>query len=315
MGFTVSSLTNYVNEQSTDLLMALQFEGETASHANVQTGVKSSEALQILTNTPFPQDGSACGFNASGNTEFTQRLLATAAIKYQDSLCLRTLEAKWTQLLLKKGQNYTENDIPEKIMDDIVNQINRINETADWQGDTTSGSGFLNKYDGLRKIIKAATGTAVATAVAGPVTTTNVRTIMANILSKIATLPNEVGNPGVKIFMGYDIAELYRQKVFIDNLYHVDGKGDQRGMNVEGSVHQIIPVHGLDGLGGSTGDNPFIFAFDPDRNLYMGVDMENEHEEVKLWYSQDDDLVKYSIRFRRGWQIAFPSEIVEYSNT
>lgn len=314
MGFTVSSLTNYVNEQSTDLLMALQFEGETASYANVQTGIKSSEALQILTNTPVPQDGSTCGFNASGNTEFTQRLLATAAIKYQDSLCLRTLETKWTQLLLKKGQNYTENDIPEKIMDDIVNNINRINETADWQGDTTSGSAFLARYDGLRKIIKAATGTTTATAVAGPVTTSNIRTIMANILSKIATLPNQVGNPGVKIFMGYDIAELYRQKVFIDNLYHVDGKGDQKGMNVEGSVHQIIPVHGLDGLGASSGDNPFIFAFDADRNLYMGVDMENEHEEVKLWYSQDDDLVKYSIRFRRGWQIAFPSEIVEYSN-
>lgn len=314
MAFTVSSLTNYVNEQSTELLMALQFEGETASHANVQTGIKSSEALQILTNTPVPQDGASCGFNASGDTAFTQRLLATAAIKYQDSLCIRDLQTKWTQLLLKKGQNYDESDLPEKILDDIVNQINRINETADWQGDTTAASAFLARYDGLRKIIKAATGTTTATAVAGPVTTSNIRTIMANILAKIATLPNQVGNAGVEIFMGYDIAELYRQKVFTDNLYHVNGQGDQKGMFVEGSVHRIVPVHGLDGLGASTGDNPFIFAFDADRNLYLGVDMENEHEQADLWYSKDDDLVKYSFRFRRGWQVAFPSEIVEYSN-
>lgn len=313
MGFSVSSLTNYVNEQSTDLLVALQFEGETAGYANVQTGIKSSEALQILTNTPVPQDGSSCGFNASGDTAFTQRILSTSAVKYQDTLCPRTLETKWTQLLLKAGQNYDESSIPGKIIDDIRDQIKRIAETADWQGDTTSVSSYLNRYDGLIKIIKAATGTQVATAVAGPVTTSNVRTIMQNIISKIPAA--QKGDSNTKIFCGYDIAELYRQKMFIDNLYHYKADGDQKGLFAEGSVHQIIPVHGLDGLGSNSGDNPFIFALDPSRNLYLGVDMENEHEEAKMWYSMDDDNVKYSFRFRRGWQIAFPSEIVEYSNS
>lgn len=315
MGFTVSSLTDYVNQQSTELLTAMQFKGETASLANIQTGIKSSEALQILTNTPVPQDGSSCGFNASGDTAFTQRNIVTAAVKYQDSLCPRTLESKWTQLLLKSGQNYDESTIPGKIIEDVRDQINRINETADWQGDTTSGSSFLNRYDGLRKIIKAATGTNVATAVAGPVTTSNIRTIIQNIVSKISSVAVLVGNPNVKIIMGYDIAEIYRQKMFIDNLYHFAANGDQKKIFAEGSVHEIIPVHGLDGLGSSTGDNPFIFAFDPDRQLYLGVDMENEHEEAKMWYSLDDDNVKYSFRFRRGWQIAFPGEIVEYSNS
>jgi len=316
MGFTVSSLTNYVNEQSTDLLFALQFEGETAKYANIQTGVKSSEALQIVTNTPVPQDGTSCGFNASGSTVFTQRLITTKAVKYQDSYCPRDLETKWTQLLLKAGQHYDEGDIPKKIIDDLVDQINRINETADWQGDTTAISSFLNKYDGLIKLIKAATGTITATAQSGPVTTTNVRTLMQNVLAGIATSAVLVGNPKVKIFAGYDVAELYRQKVFIDNLYHVTGQGNQKNMLVEGSVHELIPVHGLDGLKANSGDNPFVFAFDPDRNLYLGVDMENEHEQAKMWVDgSDGETVKYSFRFRRGWQVAFPSEIVEYSNS
>jgi len=314
MGFTVSSLTNYVNEQSTDLLFALQFEGETAKFANVQTGIKSAEALQIVTSTPVPQDGASCGFNASGDTAFTQRIITTASVKYQDQYCPRTLETKWTQLLLKAGQHYDDSDIPKKIMDDLVDQINRINETSDWQGDTTSVSSFLNKYDGLIKIIKAATVTA-ATAVAGPVTTSNVRTIVGNIVAAIGTKAVMVGNPNVKIFMGYDIAELYRQKIFADNLFHVTGQGDQKGLSAEGSVHTIVPVHGLDGLGSSSGDNPFIFALDPDRNLYLGVDLENEHEQAKMWVDgSDGETVKYSFRFKRGWQIAFPSEIVEYSN-
>ena len=115
--------------------------------------------------------------------------------------------------------------------------------------------------------------------------------------------------------MGYDIAELYRQKMFIDNLFHYQASSEQKGLMAEGSVHSIMPVHGLDGLGSNSGDNPFIFALDPSRNMYLGVDMENEHENADLWESKDDQNVKYSFRFRRGWQIAFPAEIVEYSNT
>lgn len=316
MGFTVSSLSAYVNEQSKELLVGLQFEAETASYANIQTGVKSSAALQILTNSPVPQDGSSCGFNASGDTTFTQRTLGTSAIKYQDTLCPRTLEAKWTQLLLKKGQNYDESfapDLMRVILADVLKQIKVRQETADWQGDTSSGSAYLNRYDGLIKIIAAASGTSTATA--STWNSTNARAIVKNIISKIPAAMK--GDPAVKIFMGYDAAETYRQVLMDANLYHVPtGSGDQKGIMAEGSVHEIVPVHGLDGLTATTGvANPFIFALNPDRNLYLGCDMEGEDEEAKVWYSQDDDNVKYSFRFRRGWQIAFPSEIVEYANS
>lgn len=312
MGFTVSSLTDYVNEQSQELLTALQFQAETASFANIQTGVKSESALQILTNTPVPQDGGSCGFNASGSTVFTQRKITTKAVKYQDELCFRTLQAKWTQLLLKRGQNYDESNAPAAMVADLIAQIKSHQETADWQGDTLAGSSYLKIYDGLVKIIKAATGTNVATA--STWNSTNARAIVKNIISKIPAALK--GNPNVKIFMGYDAAETYRQALMDANLFHVAvGSGDQKNILAEGSVHEIVPVHGLDGLTGNTGDNPFIFALDPDRNLFLGVDMEGEEEEARMWYSQDDDVVRYSFRYRRGWQIAFPGEIVEYSNS
>lgn len=312
MGFTVSSLTDYVNEQSQELLTALQFQAETASFANIQTGVKSEAALQILTNTPVPQDGGSCGFNASGSSVFTQRKITSKAVKYQDELCFRTLQAKWTQLLLKRGQNYDESNVPAAMVADLVAQIKAHQETADWQGDTASGSSYLKIYDGLVKIIKNATGTNVATA--STWNSSNARAIVKNIISKIPAALK--GNPNVKIFMGYDAAETYRQALMDANLYHVAvGSGDQKNIMAEGSVHEIVPVHGLDGLTGNTGDNPFIFALDPTRNLFLGVDMEGEEEEARMWYSQDDDVVRYSFRYRRGWQIAFPSEIVEYSNS
>jgi hypothetical protein len=312
-GFTVSSLTDYVNEQSRELLTALQFENETASYANIQPGVKSSAALQILTSTPIPQDGSTCAFNASGGTTFTQRILSTSAVKYQDTLCFRTLEAKWTQLLLKRGQKYDESNVPAAMVADLVAQIKAQQETADWQGDTTSTSAYLSRYDGLIKIIAAASGTNVATA--STWNASNARAIVKNIISKIPAALK--GSPSVKIFMGYDAAETYRQALMDANLFHVPaGSGNQQGIMAEGSVHEVVPVHGLDGLTASSGTSaPFIFALDPDRNLYLGVDSPDEEDQAEMWYSQDDQNVKYSFRFRRGWQIAFPSEIVEYANS
>lgn len=312
MGFTVSSLTDYVNEQSTDLLTALHFEGETAGLAFPHPGIKSSEAIQLLANTPVPQDGSACSFNASGNTAFTQAILAVSSVKWQDTLCIRALEAKWTQLLLRKGQDYTEADIPKMVISDIVELINEQLETADWQGDTTSGSSYLNRYDGLRKIIKAAAGTQVATA--STWNATNARAIIKNIISKIPAALK--GNPKVKILMGYDAAETYRQTLMDANLYHVaTGSKDQHNLYAEGSVHEILPLHGLDGLTGSTGDNPFIFALIPDRHLHFGFDLLNEEEKAEMGMDQYNENAWYTFRLKRGWQIVYPAEIVEYSNS
>lgn len=312
MGFTVSSLTDYVNEQSTDLLTALHFNGETAGLAFPHPGIKSSEAIQLLANTPVPQDGSVCSFNASGNTAFTQAILAVSSVKWQDTLCLRTLEAKWTQLLLRKGQDYTEADIPKMVISDIVELINEQLETADWQGDTTSGSSYLNRYDGLRKIIKAAAGTQVATA--STWNATNARAIIKNIISKIPAALK--GNPKVKILMGYDAAETYRQALMDANLYHVaTGSKDQHNLYAEGSVHEILPLHGLDGLTGSTGDNPFIFALIPDRHLHFGFDLLNEEEKAEMGMDQYNENAWYTFRLKRGWQIVYSTEIVEYSNS
>lgn len=309
MSISVSSLTAYVNEQSKTLITATQFKGETAALASLQTGVKSSAALQILTNTPVPQSGTACGFNASGSSVFTQRVITAASVKYQDTLCPRTLETKWTQLLLKSGQKYNESDIPSMIIDDIVKQIIKQNETADWQGDTASGSSYLKNYDGLIKIIGAASG--VVTATASTFNATNARAIMKNIILNIPAALK--GNTDVKIFMGYDAAEIYRQALMDANLYHVASADGVAPLKAEGSVYEIVPVHGLDGLY-STSGQACIYAMDPS-NMYLGVDMEGEEEQAELWYSKDDDDVKYSFRFRRGWQVGIPSEIVKYANS
>ena len=106
MAFNVSALNNYTNEQSTDLLVKALFSSKTAATmyaANqVQVGVKSSASLNILASTVFFQaDG--CGYNPSGTTTFTQRNITVGAVKVEETLCPKTLEAKWMQTQIMPG--------------------------------------------------------------------------------------------------------------------------------------------------------------------------------------------------------------------
>jgi len=303
VGFNVGALSNYDDQTRTELLTSLHFDGETASLANIQPGVKSSTELQLLATSPIPQSGTNCGFNASGSTAFTQRKIETKAVKYQDEFCLKTLEAKWTQLLLKKGANYTEADLPKVIMDETGMVIKEQLEVLDWQGDTTLFSAFLNKYDGLIKVIDNASGVVSATPAA--LNETNIRTILRNIRTKI---PAAQKGKGGRIYCGYEVLDMYSNKLATDNLYNQTGDLAGNEIRVENSNLILHAVHGLD-------DTKRMFFIDFSRNAYLGVDLMNDEEDAKMWYSQDDDLVRYSIRFRRGWQIAFPAEIVEFTGS
>lgn len=303
MSFVVSSLTNYTNEQSKKLIAAVQFKAETAALAAIQTGVKSAAALQILTVDPVPQDGASCGFNASGTTTFTQRTITAKAVKFEETMCLRDLEAKWTQILLRNGQKYSEADVPAVIIDEISKKIMARLETADWQGDTTSGNAYIKTYDGLAKIIKAASGVVAMTS--STINETNIRTILRDGVSKV---PDALkGNPEFTFFVGYDTYTTYLNKISADNHFHMFDASVYGEIRVENSPYKLKAVHGLDGTNEIYGALP--------SNLVLGVDMEGEEEKAALWYSQDDDNVKYSFRFRRGWQIAIPSEVLKDANS
>jgi len=299
----ILSLTDYVDQNSKELISALTFDGEIAKLANLEAGIKSSKAVQILAVNPVPQGGESCGFSASGSATFTQRTIVTKAVKWEDSLCPRTLQSKWTQMLLKSGQNYTEADIPQKVVDELMANIKQQVAKLDWLGNVLSGNPYLSKYDGLAKIIQGAAGVVAATT--STYNATNARAIIKDILSKIPAALK--GDARVKMFMGYDAAETYRQVLMDANLYHVASAADQRGLYAEGSVVQIVPDHGLDGTSQ-------IYTLMPE-NVYLGVDMIDEEEVAKLWYSHDDDIARYKFAMRRAWQVSIPSQIVYYKNT
>ena len=308
MAFNVSALNNYTNEQSTDLLVKALFSNKTAATmyaANqVQVGVKSSASLNILASTVFFQaDG--CGYNPSGTTTFTQRNITVGAVKVEETLCPKTLEAKWMQTQIMPGSP-TMVPFEEQIGNEKAAVIAQTLETAIWQGDTASGNPNLSRFDGFNKIIAAASP---VLANAAPTTFTTVTSAnIDDILDQVyANIPGAVAEKNDLVcFLGVDAFKLMLVNLKNANLFHyVADAALTMEMVYPGTNMKLIAVGGLNGT------NKIVAG--SLSNFFLGTDLANEEEEVKMWYSLDNDEVRVRFTFAYGVQVAFPGEVVFFT--
>lgn len=308
MSFTVSSLAAYTNEQSTDLLVKALFSNKTAATlyaANqVQVGVKSSASLNILASTVYFQaDG--CGYNPSGVTTFSQRNITVGAVKVEETLCPKTLEAKWMQTQIMPGSP-TALPFEEQIGGEKASVIAQTLEVAMWTGDTGSGNPNLSRFDGFNKIIAAASpvlGNATPTTFT-TVTNANIDDIIDQIY---ANIPGAVASKlDLVCFLGVDAYKLMLVNLKNANLFHyVADAAAEMEMVYPGTNMRLIAVGGLNGT------NKLVAG--ALSNFHLGTDLAHEEEDVKLWYSQDNDEVRVRFTFKYGVQVAFPSEIVYFT--
>jgi hypothetical protein len=104
--------------------------------------------------------------SASGDTTISARVLTVGRIKVNKEWCINDLETKYTQLLLSPGSNYDAlpGGIDAAFVETILGTTKEDVEKAIWKGDTASANSQLKQFDGLVKIINAASGTVQANA-------------------------------------------------------------------------------------------------------------------------------------------------------
>ena len=310
MALDLSALTNYVKENELQLTSAAIFSAKTASlieaKGNVQVGIKSAETINIMTTDAIFQVGGTCGFNSSGTTTITQRLITVGKIKIQESICPKTFEAKYTQKALREGSTYDYMAYASEYSAQKVQRIGAALETAIWQGDTASGNGQLNKFNGLATILNALGFGGAGDPVLGNVsalttlTKANVRTAVDDIFSVIPAAL--LDKDDVVIFAGNDTFREYVLALRDANFFHYPVDAANMELIVPGTSIKLIGVNGLNGT-------DYLVATSM-ANLYLGTDMLNEQDRFELFYAKEADEMRFVVEFKLGVQIAFPDETV-----
>lgn len=308
MAFNVTGLTNYTNELSTELVVRSLFGSKTAAvlqaAGQVQVGVKSAEALNILSSDVFFQaDG--CGFTASGNTNFTQRVITVGKIKVEEDLCPKTLETKWLQTQMAPG---SPESVPfeEQIGQEKASRIAKLLEISMWQGDTASSNTNpnTNRFDGFNKIIDAASASTIAgnTSSATAITVANVEDLIDNMYN---AAPADIADADdLVLFVGIDTFKKYTTALRASNLFHYAADSEGMEIMIPATNVKMIAVGGLNGT-----NRMFLARLS---NFFVGTDLANEEEDFKFWYSLDNDIVRFRATMKYGVQIAFPDQLVQF---
>lgn len=288
----VAAISGYVEQHSEELLSKALLTGDSQRLFNLMTDVKGDQALNIMDVNPIFQDGSACGWSESGSTDFTQRIMHAKPIKVNMAFCEKKLLKTCHQHLVKIAAGTETLPFEEKWTGDIVDNVKAGLEKMIYQGQ----SGQTNQFEGLISILAAASASTVNVSAA------NGTSAYAFLKSVALAIPEKVKDP--VILVSTSLYREYMQDLVAANLFHYDPANGANEYRLPGTNIRVIGVDGLIG----TADYEYAIAANL-KNLYYGVDLENDEEKFDLWYSKDNQEFRLAIEFIGGVQVALPEEV------
>jgi len=302
-GYTVSGLTNYVEVNKDVLVKRLVLglaKGDTIRNLKKQFGVKTKERLNYLDVEPVIQDGSSCGFNASGSTVFSEREIETAQLKAQDQYCDKDLLGKFAEYQVKIAADKDAADMPfeGEIIGEVIEGINEKLEKLVWQGATTGNSG-TDLIDGF--LTQALNQDSASTIM---VTGSSATSMYNRVKAVIEAIPEEILDkavvflsPAVYRKLAFELVENYKYNADLFN-----GKIENADVFFPGTE---VKIHKTLGLKGS--NKIYASCFE---NMVYGADLENDQEKIRFWYDDNSELFKYSIHWNSGVKTLYPDMVI-----
>ena len=282
MAYNVDGLSQYVKENEGIIVKDIVFGGvygDTIPLMTKQLGIKTSERIHPSTVEAVLQDVEGCNFSAQGGLNISERTIVTKQKKVNMDFCPETLLNKFAEYKVRVGADEGAMPFEGEILEGLIKSINKQVEVGVWNdllfADGINGktSASSNAYD--------------------------------RIMEVYMDIPEEILEDAI-IFVSPATFREYVKELVDKNFYHYNpADGDLTEMFIAGSGVKVRKAYGLK-------DTNDIYATSP-KNMIYGTDFLNNKEEVKVWFSDDDDVYKVKVRFNYGAQVAFPDLVVKYS--
>lgn len=288
----VTSLPAYVEEQRLPLLAKSTLGSKSAKLFNVMTDVKGDTALNLVDTEVVFGSGADCGWNESGSTTLSQRVMNAKPLKVNMAYCDKKLLGTWAQHEVKIAAGIKTLPFEEEFTNGIVEGVQEKLEKMIYQGDGDNE----NEFDGLIKILTEASATTVNS---GSTAYEKIKNVYMKMPAAV------VGKSDAVILVSDAMYREYMQDLVSANLYHYDPANGEDEYKLPGTNVRVISVNGLDGVEG------FEYVIGARlSNLFYGTDGLGDEAKYELWYSQDNREFRLAIEFEGGSQVAFPEEVV-----
>lgn len=276
MAYNVNGLASYVEENKDIILKDMVFgseAGNTISMFTKELGVKGTAKIHPATISAVLQEVNGnCGFNPSGDLNIAEVTIETKNYKVNTEFCAEKLIGKFAEYKVRVGANEDALPFEAEIVEGLVKDINRQVEKGVWgQLINITSADSTDKSSAYDRIMEVYMG-----------------------------MPEEVLEDGV-IFVSPSTFREYIKELVDKNLYHynpADGALDE--MFIAGSNVKVKKA-----IGCTQEDGDYIFGTSP-KNLVYATDFMGNNEEVKVWFSDDNDTYRVKVRFNYGATVIFP---------
>jgi len=299
----VDAIKPWIDENGQELLEKEILAGETISYINTYPGVKYKEEMKIIETDALFQAYNCGTPTTSGTTTITAKDVEVKHFMVYEELCPKDLNVTSLQLSQTPG---LDTDLPFAGQYTTLKSkgINKNIENQLWvqASGATNIAGFLNQFDADSDVVDyvfdfSATGLTDSQLIAG-------------YEGMIDEIPEElIGIEDLTLFIGHDaFRKLSRAFKNTNNVQLT--KFDFNGVDVfdfPGSEFlKIKPVNGLNASNNT--DKRAVIT--PASNLLYVCDMVSEEEQVKMWWSDEKQLVKFLAQFKFGPAYKFGSYVV-----
>jgi len=303
--YDVSTIGGYSDQVGGQLLAKALIGGTTAANVNLRTGIRGTQALNLLDSTPVIQDGN-CSLSASGTTTFTQHSIVTCQKTLFESLCYKQLFDTYQSMLMKTpGQTQETVPFEQMILDLKSKQIQQYVENVLWTG-TTVGS--ADCFNGFAKMISTSTGNtysgSCANSSGATFSSSALYGVSGNPITEVDKLINVLSDDALVredliVFMSYAYFRLYvqaltRANFFTNYINSTDITSNMSAVHPNTNI-KVLPTIGL--------NNSSQVTIAPSEYMVVGVDLLSD-ETLKAWYSVDFDEIRVRSNFNFGATVA-----------
>ena len=292
----VTALPNYVEEHRLPLIAKSVLRGKTIELVQIETGVKSDTALNLISASVTFGDGSSCGWTPTEGVTLSQRKLVPVFIKVNQAFCDKNLLKKWASYEVTLAAGRSTLPFEEQFLEEISNSINEQIEKMVWQGDSANGASRV-ECDGYLKHIEAGgSGATILTDTEGTTAYNRIKEVYNALPARVVDKQDTV------IFVSNSLYRDFINELVASNLYHFNPDYGQGEYPLPGTSIRVIAVSGLDGT------NKIVAG--RLSNFFYGVDAEDDKDTLDLWYSKDNQEFRLAANFAVSTQVAYPDEIV-----
>lgn len=276
MSYNLTSLATYTDELSFELISKAVLQTNVMNYATVRSGLKFGTTTINLLDGNITVADRACGWNEAGNLVYTQVDIDMQEKQTKQALCNTDLRDYYLAERLSASAHAEEVPFEEVVANLFVEKIRKWNE--DYLGgkigtDITVANGAVDS---------------------GQTVASTATTIVDDVMDLIdAVDPSVLDRDDLGVIMSPAYYNMLRRALIAQNLFHFNpaDTNSNTELMMPGTDFRVIKSSGFSGDG---------FVAGPLGDLVVGVGLEDDFDNLKIFYSADNDEVRVMAAWRIG---------------